>query len=409
MEEKQKSGDIMEKISQFIVDKRNLFFLIYIVAIIFCLFSMNWKQVETDVTVYLDETAETRQGLETMNEHFAMFSSARLMLSSVTYEEAKDVYDQIVEVDGVTMVDFNNTQEYYKDAYALLSISFDGQDLDEETQVTLEEIKEIVEGYDYVLDTTIGYDQVADLAVQMMEIMGFGIVVIFTALILTSTAYAEVPVLLMSFGAAALLQMGTNFLLGEISFVSDSVGVLLQLAMGIDYAIILAHRFSAERELLPAREACVKALAKAIPEISASSMTTMGGLFALSFMNFGIGQDLAVVLIKGVLLSLVSVFTLMPGLLMIFSPWIDKTKHKKLLPDASIIGKFCVRAKWVITPIFVLVIIGAFFLSNNCPFTYSTTTLRRDNMSVNLTLHFNRSFTRDKIVAAPNTIATWAS
>ena len=180
MEEKQKSGDIMEKISQFIVDKRNLFFLIYIVAIIFCLFSMNWKQVETDVTVYLDETAETRQGLETMNEHFAMFSSARLMLSSVTYEEAKDVYDQIVEVDGVTMVDFNNTQEYYKDAYALLSISFDGQDLDEETQVTLEEIKEIVEGYDYVLDTTIGYDQVADLAVQMMEIMGFGIVVIFT-------------------------------------------------------------------------------------------------------------------------------------------------------------------------------------------------------------------------------------
>lgn len=380
MEEK-KQGNVMEAIAQFIVDKRNLFFLIYIAAMIFCAFSMNWKQVETDVTVYLDESAETRQGLETMNEHFAMFSSARLMLSNVTYDEAKEVYDQIVEVDGVTMVDFNNSEEYYKDAYAMLSISFDGRDLDAETQAAVEEIKSIVEGYDYVLDTTVGYDQVADLAVQMMQIMGFGVVVIFTALILTSTAYAEVPVLLMSFGAAALMQMGTNFLLGKISFVSDSVGVLLQLAMGIDYAIILAHRFSAERELLPAREACIKALSKAIPEISASSMTTMGGLFALSFMNFGIGQDLAVVLIKGVLLSLVSVFTLMPGLLMIFSPWIDKTKHKKLLPDAAIIGKLCVKMRWVITPIFAFVIVGAFFLSNNCPFTYSTTTLRRDNMS----------------------------
>ena len=380
MEEK-KQGNVMEKISQFIVDKRNLFFLIYIALSIFCAFSMNWKQVETDVTVYLDETTETRQGLETMNEYFAMFSSARLMLSNVTYDEAKDVYDQIIEVDGVTMVDFNNSEEYYKDAYAMLSISFDGKDLDEETQIALEEIKGIAEGYDYVLDTTIGYDQVADLAVQMMQIMGFAIVIILAALILTSTAYVEVPVLLMSFGAAALLQMGTNFLLGEISFVSDSVGVLLQLAMGIDYAIILAHRFSAEREILPAREACIKALSKAIPEISASSMTTMGGLFALSFMNFGIGQDLAVVLIKGVLLSLVSVFTLMPGLLMIFSPWIDKTKHKKLLPDASAIGKFCVKTRWIITPIFAFILIGAFFLSNSCPFTYSTTTLRRDNMS----------------------------
>ena len=381
MEEKQKTGNVMETIAQFIVDKRNLFFLIYIIAIIFCLFSMNWKKVETDVTVYLDETTETRQGLETMNEYFAMFSSARLMLANVTYDEAKEVYDQIVEVDGVTMVDFNNSEEYYRDAYALLSISFDGKDLDEETQQAVENIKEIVADYDYTLDTTVGYDQVADLAVQMMQIMGFAIVIILAALILTSTAYAEVPVLLMSFGAAALLQMGTNYMLGEISFVSDSVGVLLQLAMGIDYAIILAHRFSAERELLPAREACIKALSKAIPEITASSMTTMGGLLALSFMNFGIGQDLAVVLIKGVLLSLISVFTLMPGLLMIFSPWIDKTKHKKLLPDASFIGKFCVKSRWVITTIFAVLLVGAFFLSSNCPYTYSTTTLRRDNMS----------------------------
>lgn len=381
MEQKAEQGNFMEKIAQFIVDKRNLFFFIYIVAIIFSLVAMNWKQVETDVTVYLNEESETRQGLSTMNEHFAMFSSARVMISNVTYEEAKALYDEIVEVDGVTMVDFSNKPESYKDAYALMSVSFEGKDLEQETINAVDEIKEILTGYDYVVDTTVGYDQVADLAVQMGEIMVYAVVVIVVALTLTSTAYAELPILGMTFGAAILIGMGTNFLLGKISFISDSVGMLLQLAMGIDYAIILAHRFSAEREHLPAREACIQALSKAIPEILGSSLTTMGGLFALSFMDFGIGKDLAIVLIKGVLLILICVFTLMPGLLMLFSPLLDKTKHKKLIPDVLFIGKFCCKARWVIVPIFLVVLVGAYFLSASCPFTYSTTSVRRDNMS----------------------------
>lgn len=381
MEPKQNQGNAMEKVAQFIVDKRNLFFLLYIAAMVFCMFSMNWKQVETDVTVYLNEESETRQGIETMNEYFKTFSSARIMISNVTYDEAEALYDEIVEVEGVTMVDFSNTEECYKDAYALLSVTFDGEDLDANTLSSLATIKEILTGYDYVVDTTIGYDQVEDLAKQMVGIMGYAIVIIIIALVLTSTAYAEVPVLLTTFGAAALMGMGTNFIFGKISYISDSVAVLLQLAMGIDYAIILAHRFSAERELLPAREACIKALSKAIPEISASSLTTIGGLLALSFMDFSIGADMAMVLIKGVLLSLLSVFTLMPGLLMLFSKWIDKTKHKKLLPDVSAIGRICVKLRWVITPIFVVMLIGAFYLSNNCPFTYSINGLRRDNMN----------------------------
>ena len=381
MEQKTEQVNFMERIASFIVDKRNLFFFIYAVVIIFSLVAMNWKQVETDVTVYLNEQSETRQGLSTMNEHFAMFSSARVMVSNVTYDEAKALYDQIVEVEGVTMVDFSNKPESYKDAYALMSVSFEGKDLEQETIAAVEEIKTILTGYDYVVDTTVGYDQVADLAVQMGEIMVYAVVIIVIALTLTSTSYAELPILGMTFGAAILIGMGTNFMLGKISFISDSVGMLLQLAMGIDYAIILAHRFSAEREKLPAREACVLALSKAIPEILGSSLTTIGGLFALSFMDFGIGKDLAIVLIKGVVLILICVFTLMPGLLMLFSPLLDKTKHKKLIPDVFFIGKFCCKARWVVVPIFLVVLIGAYFLSAACPFTYSTTSVRRENMS----------------------------
>ena len=354
----------MEKVAQFIVDKRNLFFLLYIAALIFSIFAMNWKQVETDVTVYLNEESETRQGIETMNEHFAMFSSARVMVSNVTFDEAWELYEQIAQVEGVTMVDFSNRPECYMDANALMSVSFDSTDLQERTITSLANIKDILAGYDYVVDTTVGYDQIAELNQQMMDIMGYAVVVIALALTLTSTAYMEVPVLGMTFGAACLLGLGTNFLLGKISFVSDSVAMLLQLAMGIDYAIILSHRFSDERELLPPREACITALSKAIPEISASSLTTIGGLLALSFMDFGIGMDLAVALIKGVLLLLLCVFTLMPGLLMLFSPLIDKTKHKKLLPNVSFMGKVCFKFRWVLTPVFVVVLIIAFQLSN---------------------------------------------
>ena len=401
MEPKKEKGNIMEKVAQFIVDKRNLFFLLYIAAMIFCLFSMGWKQVETDVTLYLNEESETRQGLETMNAHFAMFSSARVMVSNVTYEEAAQLYRKITEVEGVTMVDFSKTPECYKDANALMSITFDSTDLEERTMSALANIRQILRGYDFVVDTTVGYDQIAELNQQMVEIMGYAVVVIVLFLTLTSTAYMEVPVLGLTFGAAILLGMGTNFLLGKISFISDSVAMLLQLAMGIDYGIIMVHRFSAERELYEPRGACIRALAKAIPEITASSLTTIGGLLALSFMDFGIGLDLAVVLIKGVLLILLSVFTLMPGLLMLFSKLLDKTKHKKLLPDVGFIGTVCMKLRWIIAPAFAVVLVGAFLLSNVCPFTYSMNGSRIENMDARQSAYFkiNDTFGTSNMVA----------
>lgn len=399
MEEREKNGNFMEKVAAFIVDKRNLFFLIYIAACIFSVISMNWKQVENDVTVYLDDECETRQGLETMNENFATFATARIMLSSVTYDEAKELYDKITEVEGVTMVDFGNTKEYYKDSYALLSVTFEGEALEARTIASLDTIKEILNGYDYCVDTVIGYDENAELMSQMTSILVMAVIIILIVMTLTSTVYMEIPVLMLTFGVAALLGMGTNFLLRKISFISDSIAVLLQLAMAIDYAIILAHRYSAEHEILPARDACVKALAKAIPEITASSLTTISGLAALAFMQFGIGLDMALVLIKGILLSLLCVFTLMPGLLMLFAPLLDKTKHKKLLPDVSFIGKFCVKLRWVIVPVFVL--IGAFYLSNNCPFCYSYNDLRRANMTERQQNYFkiNDTFGTSNMVA----------
>lgn len=369
-EEKNKSSG-MEKIASFIVDRRNLFFLIYIFAILFSIFSIGWVQVENDITTYLPDDTETRQGLTVMNDNFVTYGSARVMVSNVSYEKAMSLKEQLEDIEGVTSIDFDNSKDSFNNGSALFSVTFDGEVDDEISKSAMNEIKEELKDYDYYVDSEVGVDTSADLANEMVVIVIVAAIIIVIVLTLTSRSYAEVPVLIMTFGVAAILNMGTNFLCGKISFISNSVTVVLQLALAIDYAIILCHRFSDEHETLPAREACIIALSKAIPEISSSSLTTISGLAALGFMHFGIGLDLAIVLIKAIFCSLLSVFTLMPGLLMLFSKLIDKTGHKKLLPEIDMVGKFANKTKYIIPPIFLVLICVAFFFSNNCPYVYS--------------------------------------
>ena len=377
----EKRVSFISKAAAFIVDKRNVFFLLYLFAFVFCIFGMGWVNVENDVTKYLPEDAEIRQGIDAMNAHFAVTGTGRVMVSNVTYETAEQIYEDLLELDGITMVTFDDTQSYYKDASALYDVTFSGGNFDEISLQALESIQELLAPYDFYIDTMVGYDENAMLDDEMTVILMVAVVLIFTVLTLTSRAYMEVPVLLITFGAAALMNMGTNFIFGTISFISDSVAVVLQLALAIDYAIILCHRFSDEHEQLNAREAAIAALSKAIPEISASSLTTISGLMALGFMKFKVGMDMALVLIKAISLSLLSVFTLMPGLLVLFCPLIDKTKHRKLLPDVSFLGRFAVKSRRILPPLFVLSLIGAFWLSSNCPYCYSYNDLRTAKMS----------------------------
>ena len=379
--EKRRSGGIFRKFAAFVVDKRKFFFLFYIFALVFSLVSAGWVKVENDVTVYLPEDTETRQGLVAMNENFAAFGTARVMVNNVTFETAEKLAAGIAEVDGVQMVTFDDTDAHYKDAAALFDVNFIGGAMDPKAMAAMDEIRSLLSGYDVHIDSTVGVDENAMLMEEMMTILVVAAIIIVVVLTLTSRSYAEVAVLLMTFGAAALLNVGTNFLCGTISFISNSIAVVLQLALAIDYAIILCHRFTDERETKSAREACVDALAKAIPEISASSLTTISGLAALGFMEFAIGLDMAIVLIKSIILSLLSVFTLMPGLLMLFSGLIDKTRHKKLLPNVSLLGKFAVKTRRVVPFLFLFVLIGAFWLSNQCPYCYSFTDLKTAKMS----------------------------
>lgn len=364
-----------------IVDRRNLLFLFFIIVIIFSLFSMSWVVVEDDIVYYLDEDSNTRKGITIMDEEFTTFGMANVMISNISYVHAKEISHIMEKVNGVDSVMFENTEAHYKNSAALFVVLFSGEETEEITLGAMEEIRGIVKAYDSSISTTVGFNM-ADQLMKDMTLVGIlASIIILLVLIFTSNSYLEIPILLITFGVAALLNMGSNFILGKISFISNSVGVILQLALAIDYAIILTHRFSEERQHLSAREAAIEALTKAIPEISSSSLTTMAGLAALAFMKFGIGIDLAMVMIKAILLSMLSVFTLMPGLLVITSNLIDRTKHKSFIPSVSILGRFSIKTRYIMPPIFLVLLVVSFIYSSKAPFLFSMSEIRGHNIS----------------------------
>ena len=374
MEPKPKSNR-MEKMATFIVDKRHMFFVLYLFALIFSIIAISWTTVENDITTYLSDDTETKQGLTVMSGSLITNGTARIMVSNVTYETAVELQEAMADCTGVSMVDFDNTKNHYKDASALYEVSFTKEGTDPDSIEGMEQIRQILSPYDASIDTQVGFDEIAQLATEMAGITIVGAGIMFLVLILTSRSYAEILVFLCTFGAAAVINMGTNFVFEKISFISNAVTVVLQMALAVDYAIILCHRFSDEHETLPSREACIVALAKSLPEISASSLTTISGLAAMGFMEFRIGMDMAMCLVKAIAISLLSVFTLMPGLLMLFSNLIDKTRHRKLLPKVSFLGKFTHAVRWLGLPVFVFALVAGFHYSSQCPFCYDYTDL----------------------------------
>lgn len=360
----------MHKVAAFIVDKRNIILLLYVAAFIFSLIAQNWVSVCNDLTAYLPADTETRQGLTVMEDEFVTYATSRVMVANVTYDEAKALSDRIAELPQVEMIDFDDSEDHYKAASALFDITMKGEAGDGIVAEGYAAVRDLLADYDiYISESDV--DSSASLASEMSLILAIAAVIIVAVLLLTSQTYMEVPVLLITFVAGIILNKGTNFIFDEISFVSNSVTAVLQLALSIDYAIIMIHHYSEERQTCDQRDAVVNALACSITEISGSSLTTISGLAALMFMQFRIGFDMGICLIKSIFFSLLCVFTLMPCLLMLFGKYIDRTHHKSLLPDISFLGSFVYKLRYVVPPLFAVVLVGSFFLSSNCLYTYN--------------------------------------
>lgn len=372
---KKGGNQAMLKICGFIVDKRNLFFLLFGILIIFSAISRNWVGVENSMAFYLPASAETKQGLDLMDEEFITYGACNVMVANVSYEQAEKIGERLEMLEGVYSAEFDDTEEHYANGSAYYNITFDYDEDDDACLDALDRVKNMLDGYDYYLTTDLGDTESELIAEEMSTITVLVAIIVVTVLLLTTQAYAEIPVLLITFLSAAIVQMGTNFVFGTISFVSNSVTIVLQLALSVDYAVILLNRYKEEHATLPAREAVIVALSKAIPEISGSSLTTVGGLIAMTFMQYKMGPDMGIVLIKSIVLSLCAVFLLMPGVIMLFANLMDKTKHKNFIPEIPFVGKFAYATRYIVAPLFIVVIVIAYMISNKCPYVFGDSTI----------------------------------
>ncbi len=363
-------SSFMIKVATFIVDRRNLFFLLFGIAIIFSVISMNWVSVENAMSAYLPDTSETSQGLDRMEEQFITYGTAKIMVTNIPYDEAEKISEELEALDTVIMLTFDNSEEHYNNFSALYDVTFGYEETDDRALEALADIEEMLSDYDIFVSTSMGDASAEQIASEMQVISVLVAIVVVTVLLLTSQTWAEVPMLLLTFIAAAIITKGTNFIMGTISFVSNSVTIVLQLALSIDYMVIFCNRYKEEHQKLPTREADIIALSKAIPEISSSSLTTIGGLIAMMFMQFGIGRDMALCLIRAILLCLLSVFLLMPGLIMLFGKAMDKTYHKSFIPKIPFVGKFTYKTRFIMPPLFVALIVVAYITSSKCPYVY---------------------------------------
>lgn len=376
-QEKKKKGNLWLTVATFIVNKRKAIEILFVLAIIYSVLCINKVQVNQDITSYLPADSETRQGLSIMDEQFMTYGSAKVMLANVTFNQADSLVDSLENVDGVKEVAFDDSSDHFKGTNALFDITFSGTSDEQVSKDALNSVKDILADYDVYVSTEVGSEESSaeSLAKDMNIILVLAVVVIVAVLLLSTKAYLQIPVLLITFGVAAILNMGTNYWFGTISSITNSIAVVLQLALAIDYAIILCDRFMEEHETLDAEEAVKVALSKAIPEISSSSLTTISGMVAMMFMQFRLGYDMGIILVKAIILSLISVFFLMPGVLLIFAKGIDKTHHKCYVPKITIVGKFANKTKYIIPPLFIICLVFAFMKSSNCQYIYDTSSI----------------------------------
>ena len=380
-----KRSSPMLRLATHIVDKRNLVFLLVGIALIFSLAAKGWVSVENDLTAYLPSDSETKEGLDVMGKQFITYGSANIMAANVSYEEAEALFNEIKSIEGVQRVDFDDTTEHFNHASALYSVTFDYPENDPACLDALAAVKAALEPRDTYISTSLGDTSAELIQKEVNMITAFVAVIVVLVLTFTSQTYTEVPIIGLTFVVAAVLNTGTNFLMGTISFVSNSVTTILQLALSLDYAVIYCNRFKEEKATHDLREAVILSLSKAIPEVGASSLTTIGGLIAMLFMRFRLGPDMAVCLIKAIFFSLLTVFTVMPGLLMLMGGLMEKTKHRSFVPKVPFVGRFAYATRFLIPPVFLLLIIGAVSLSDRCPYVYGYDTLvtpRRNEMQI---------------------------
>lgn len=337
-------------VAEFIVDHNKGIRDVILVLIILNLILFPLVEVNYDLTSYLPDSVASKIAINKMEDTFGYPGTGRLMLKNVTIYEAKQYKTEIEKIDGVdqvlwcdtlnpiyvssTFIRYDDIDDYYKDGNAVMDITFVEGDTSKRTHRAIEAIEKLCgEKGDLVGMSPTNKFTEEHVKSQMNMIMGIVVALVFLILLVTTTSYFEPVLFLTVIGAAIVINKGSNIVLGKISFVTNNISDVLQLATSMDYSVFLLHAYERERDNgLDKIPALKKGLSNTLNTVLSSSMTTFFGFVVLVLMKFKMGLDLGIVLSKGILCSLAMVILFMPSLLLSWSDRIDRTRHKPFMP-----------------------------------------------------------------------------
>ncbi|WP_269409777.1 efflux RND transporter permease subunit [Lentibacillus daqui] len=343
--------------------------------------------VNHDMVDYLPDDAPSMKSMDVMDKEFDDdVANTRVMIKDVSIQEALAYKEKLEAIDGVSgvmwlddvidiktpieMADTDTVTSYYKDGDALFSFEIeDGKEV-EATDAVYDLIGKSNAMSGDAPDTALSQKMTGEEAMNAALIL---IPIVILILLLSTTSWMEPIFFLTAIGVSVLINMGTNIFIGEISFVTQAVAPILQLAVSLDYAIFLLHSFTDYRQTAKTPEEAMKlAMKRSFPAVAASASTTVFGFMALMFMKFGLGADLGLNLLKGIILSFISVMIFLPALTLILYKWIDKTQHRPFLPSKYNIGKYIMKLRIPVLLIVAILIVPAFLAQSHTNFLYGT-------------------------------------
>ena len=367
MKSKSETSGTLYRFSSFVVRARWAFIALFLVAMILCAVFIPMIEVKYDLSSYMPEDSKTNIALSLLKEQFDDKGMAYVMVKGVSEEQATELAGTIGSVDGVNMATFipGSPTSYNEESQsALFTVILDDHDSTEGAFAAVENIIDTLDegGYENYLTGQSAYSYFTRLETEdsMLKIGIVIVVAILLILLFTSRTYFELVPMLAVFGVSVLLNMGTNAIFPGISYISNLITIVLQLALSLDYSIILLHRFMEERQVYAdVKQALSVALSKGIVEILSSSLTTIAGLLALALMSLPIGVEIGLALAKGIVASLISVIFLMPALLSFSDKPLKKSEHKNFVPSVVKSSRAIVKARKVIVPLFLVIVVLA--------------------------------------------------
>lgn len=375
----------MKKLYTWVVNHPKLIIFVFAALFIAGAVCNQFIAVNYDMNDYLPKDSPSTLALDKMDEEFGSgIPNARVMVGDVTIPEALEYKAAIESVDGVTEVtwlddavsieqpletmDADTIETYYKDDAALFSVTIE----EDKRQSAVSDIREIVGDDNAMAGSAVSTAVATESTVkEISKIAAFAVVFVIFVLTITTSSWWEPVIVMIGMGVAIIINAGSNLIFGEISFVTNAAGNILQLAVSLDYSVFLIHRFTECRQTNDdAKDAMIEALTMSTSSILSSGLTTVIGFLALCFMQFRIGPDLGLALAKGIAISLITVFIFMPVLILATYPLLDKLEHRPLVPSFNGFGRLVSKTMLPMVVIFILLIAPSYLASNANSFNY---------------------------------------